>query len=121
MKKTIRYTLLVWILFLSCCIVGPPLFAAQPRTHTVQKGDTLWDLCEWYDSDADRDAVDLYMIDSSAFTIYQTPIIMRAFWEPKTEHYYWRWKSRGVVLAKPKYNGTDWKKGIVKSTVDIHD
>lgn len=80
-----------------------------------------WDLCEWYDSDADRDAVDLYMIDADAFTIHQTPVMMRAFWDAKTEHYYWRWKTRGVILAKPMNDGTDWQKGIVKCTVDIHD
>ena len=80
-----------------------------------------WDLAEWYDSDADKDAVDLYMIDRTAFTIFQTPVIMRAFFEKKTEDYYWRLKTRGVILSKPKYNGTDWKKGIVKCTVDIHD
>ena len=46
---------------------------------------------------------------------------MRAFFDMNTENYYWRWKTRGVILAKPRWNGTDWRKGIVKCTIDIHD
>jgi hypothetical protein len=80
-----------------------------------------WDLAEWYDADATRDAVDLYMIDRSAFTIYQTPLRLRAHFNQDTRHFYWRWSSRGVILAKPINDGTDWIKGIVKCTVDIHD
>jgi len=76
--------------------------------------------CEYWDADATKDAVDVYMVDSTAFTIYQTPVIARAHWNPDTEHYYWRWKTRGVVLpSKIRHDGTDWKKGMLKVAVDL--
>jgi len=77
------------------------------------------DFCEYYDADATANAVDVYMVDSSAFDIYQIPIIARAHFNEDTENYYWRWKTRGYLLANPMHNGTDWLKGIVKCTVDI--
>lgn len=80
-----------------------------------------WDLCEYYDADATKDVVDLYMIDTGSFTIYQTPVRMASFYNEETEHIYWRWSTRAIPLSKPMHNGTDWKKGIVKCTVDIHD
>jgi len=78
------------------------------------------DFCEYYDADATKDAVDVYMVDTNAFTIWQTPLTARAFWDDKTEYYYWRWKTRGYLLSKPLHNGTDWRKAIVKCTVDLH-
>ena len=78
------------------------------------------DFCEYYDADASKDAVDIYMVDTSAFTIYQTPIIARAFWDDQTENFYWRWKTRGYLLSKPMHDGTDWVKGIIKCAVDLH-
>jgi len=44
------------IVFLSFVIVfvllfGGPFAGAQPRTHTVQRGDTLWDICQKYYGD----------------------------------------------------------------------
>jgi hypothetical protein len=106
-----------------------PFLSAYPMANTSVPASSYiasafgyaWDLCEWYDADATKDVVDLYMIDSTAFTAWQTPVTMRAFWDNKTEHYYWRWKTRAYVTAKPKNDGTDWLKGIVKCTVDIHD
>ena len=41
-----------------CIVIAGALFlwgsfaAAQPRTHTVQRGDTLWDICETYYGDS---------------------------------------------------------------------
>lgn len=39
------------ILFFGLCIFSPSLTWAQPQTHLVQKGDTLWDICEKYYGD----------------------------------------------------------------------
>ena len=39
------------ILFLGLCISSPSPTWAQPQTHLVQKGDTLWDICEKYYGD----------------------------------------------------------------------
>jgi len=79
------------------------------------------DFCEYYDSTVtDHNAVDVFMVDTGAFTIWQTPLTARAFWDDKTENYYWRWKTRGYLLSKPLHDGTDWKKGIVMCTVDLH-
>lgn len=106
-----------------------PFLSAYPMANTAVSEKSyiasafgyMFDLCEWYDSDASKDVVDMYMIDSQAFTAWQNPVTMRAIWDDKTEHYYWRWKTRGYLTAKPKHNGTDWLKGIVKCTIDIHD
>jgi hypothetical protein len=47
-KKLIPVTL---ILLFGICIFSPSLTWAQPQTHVVQKGDTLWDICEKYYGD----------------------------------------------------------------------
>lgn len=47
-KRLIPVTL---ILVFGICIFSPSLTWAQPQTHVVQKGDTLWDLCEAYYGD----------------------------------------------------------------------
>lgn len=39
------------ILLFGFCIFSPSLTWAQPQTHVVQKGDTLWDICEKYYGD----------------------------------------------------------------------
>ena len=39
------------ILLFGLCIFSPSLTWAQPQTHLVQKGDTLWDICEKYYGD----------------------------------------------------------------------
>ena len=41
----------VFILFLGCSLMNSSLIWAQPMKHVVQKGDTLWDLCEKYYGD----------------------------------------------------------------------
>lgn len=33
-------------------LLGSPFAGAQPKTHTVQRGDTLWDICQKYYGDA---------------------------------------------------------------------
>lgn len=78
-----------------------------------------WDLSEWYDSNATKDVVDVFMIDASAHEIHQTPLMAKAFWDEKTENYYWRWKTRAYFVSNPIHDGTDWNKGIVKCTVDL--
>lgn len=47
-KRLIPVTL---ILVFGICIFSPSSTWAQPQTHVVQKGDTLWDLCEAYYGD----------------------------------------------------------------------
>ena len=47
-KKAILVTL---ILLFAICVFSPSFSWAQPRTHVVQKGDTLWDICEKYYGD----------------------------------------------------------------------
>jgi hypothetical protein len=47
-KKLVPVTL---TLFFAICISSPSLTWAQAQTHVVQKGDTLWDLCEAYYGD----------------------------------------------------------------------
>lgn len=41
----------IFILFLGCFLMSSSLIWAQSMTHVVQKGDTLWDLCEKYYGD----------------------------------------------------------------------
>ncbi|KPK25280.1 MAG: hypothetical protein AMK69_14725 [Nitrospira bacterium SG8_3] len=47
-KKAIPVIL---ILFLAICLFSPSFIWAQPQTHVVQRGDTLWDICEKYYGD----------------------------------------------------------------------
>ena len=56
MIKTARDTrciLFVTILVFGFFFIIPSLLAAQEYTHTVKKGDTLWDICEKYYGDSD--------------------------------------------------------------------
>lgn len=46
-----RFFSVIFILFLACFLVSPFVIWAQPRTHIVVKGDTLWDICEKYYGD----------------------------------------------------------------------
>ncbi|MFC1867220.1 LysM peptidoglycan-binding domain-containing protein [Thermodesulfobacteriota bacterium] len=50
MKNSIkkRYILVVVLFVLVCSFVNPFVIFAQTTSHTVQKGDTLWSLCEKY-------------------------------------------------------------------------
>ena len=47
-----KFAILVWCLVLSFVVLFAVSYAgAQPKTHTVQKGDTLWDICQKYYGD----------------------------------------------------------------------
>jgi len=46
-----RFLLSVLILLLTCSLMQSPQARAQSMTHVVQKGDTLWDVCEFYYGD----------------------------------------------------------------------
>ena len=46
-----RYIIVVLLLAAGCFFLYPSAIWAQKLTHTVQKGDTLWDICEKYYGD----------------------------------------------------------------------
>lgn len=73
---------------------------------------------EWVDADATEDAFDIYMMNRGSFDIFQTPLKVRGFFDNNTEDFVWHWKTRAYLLAKPLFNGTDWRKGLVKCVVD---
>ena len=51
MSKIKKVILVTLILLLAICLFSPSFIWAQPRTHVVQRGDTLWDICEKYYGD----------------------------------------------------------------------
>lgn len=51
MMNRMGYLLVVFLLTLSCLLISPSVIRAQPLTHIVQKGDTLWGICEKYYGD----------------------------------------------------------------------
>ncbi|MBN1830793.1 MAG: LysM peptidoglycan-binding domain-containing protein [Deltaproteobacteria bacterium] len=51
MTNKYRFFFTVLVLLLTCSLVHSPRTCAQPLTHVVQKGDTLWDICELYYGD----------------------------------------------------------------------
>lgn len=51
MKNRNSFFSAIFILFFTLLLVNTSLIWAQPMTHVVQKGDTLWDLCEKYYGD----------------------------------------------------------------------
>ena len=57
---------------------------------------------------------DVYMVDEDSFDLFMTPLKVRGFFENSTEDFIWHWKTRAYLLARPKNDGTDWFKGIVK-------
>ena len=78
----------------------------------------------WYysphvDSGATTAAAAIYMIDIDSFEIHMTPLKARAFWNDSQECYEWRWKCRCVPIGLPRWDGTDWTKGIVGFDVDL--
>jgi len=48
-----RYFIIMLLLAAGCFFLDPSLIWAQKLTHTVQKGDTLWDICDHYYGDPD--------------------------------------------------------------------
>jgi hypothetical protein len=51
MTNKCRFLFTVLVLLLTCSLMHSPQTCAQPMTHVVQKGDTLWDICELYYGD----------------------------------------------------------------------
>lgn len=73
---------------------------------------------EWCDADATEDAYDIYMADRNGFDLFQTPMKVRGYFDNNTEDFVWHVKTRAYLLARPKHDGTEWLKGLVKCTVD---
>jgi len=48
MTNKCRFLFTILILLLTCSLMRSPQTCAQSMTHVVQKGDTLWDVCELY-------------------------------------------------------------------------
>lgn len=46
--RKMKYALIVCLLAFGCIFIYPSLTKAQTLTHTVEKGDTLWSICEKY-------------------------------------------------------------------------
>jgi hypothetical protein len=70
--------------------------------------------CPLIDPDASTALADVYMIDESAFDLYMNPMKVRGFFDNNTEDFVWHWKTRAYLLARPKWDGTDWKKATCK-------
>ena len=66
------------------------------------------------DPDATEDLADIYVVDEEAFDLFMTPLKVRGFFDNNTEDFVWHWKTRAYLLARPKYDGTEWLKGQVQ-------
>jgi len=55
MKQALEKRILIatFLLALGCLFMVPAMIGAQQLTHKVEKGDTLWDICEKYYGDPD--------------------------------------------------------------------
>ena len=55
MNKLLRkkYFLFLFVLALGYLFIIPPMIGAQQLTHKVEKGETLWSICEKYYGDSD--------------------------------------------------------------------
>lgn len=71
------------------------------------------------DQGATLNAASIYMVDMEKFEAHMTPMKARMFWSDEQETYVWRWKVRCVPVSIPKWDGTDWLKGIVGFDVDF--
>jgi len=95
---------------------------AVPSANVVTQGaygyPIIWS--PWVDSDTTIDASDVYMVDASAFAYTMTPISIRAFFDNNTEDWVWHYQTRFVLRPKPRNDGTEWLKGIVKCTIDTN-
>ena len=65
------------------------------------------------DPNATVNALDIFMVDESAFDLYQTPLNVRGFFDNNTEDFVWHWKTRAYLLPRPIHDGTEWKKGMI--------
>ncbi len=52
-SREMKYLLAVCLLTFGCMLFYPSLIRAQNLTHTVEKGETLWSICEKYYGDTD--------------------------------------------------------------------
>lgn len=57
---------------------------------------------------------DVFMVDEESFDLFMTPLKVRGFFDNNSEDFIWHWKTRAYLLARPKNDGIDWFKGIVK-------
>lgn len=70
---------------------------------------------------ATKDACNLYMVDTTAFDLFTTPLKMRGFFDNNTEDFVWHWQTRQYLLARPKRDSTDayYKKGLVLCALNL--
>lgn len=73
----------------------------------------------YIDTGATNAAAAVYMVDTEAFELHITPMKARAFWSDEQETFVWRWKCRMVPVAIPRYDGTNYVKGILGFDVDM--
>jgi hypothetical protein len=72
----------------------------------------------WVDADSTVNASDVYMIDASKFAYTMTPVRIKTYFDDPTDDWVWKWQTRFVLRPKPLYDGSEWLKGAVYSTVD---
>jgi hypothetical protein len=78
-----------------------------------------WIFSPYYDIDATKDAVDVWMFDEMAYNIMMTPIRARAFYDDQLEAFMWHWSTRAVPSPNPLHDGTDYVAGKVKLAIDL--
>lgn len=66
------------------------------------------------DPNATTNAMALYMVDESAYDLFMTPLKVRGYFDNNTEDFVWHWKTRAYLLPRPKFDGTEWKKGQIQ-------
>lgn len=70
------------------------------------------------DSDSTTSVSDVYMVDASKFSYTMTPVRIKSYFDNDTDDWRWKWQTRFVLRPKVLNDGTEWLKGVVKSTVD---
>ncbi len=78
-----------------------------------------WIFNPYYDEDATKDAVDVWMFDENSYSIAMTPINSRAYFNDEMEEFQWHWNTRAVPMPNPLNDDTDWIAGKIKLAIDL--